>query len=193
MKKIGRNLLVIAVVMLIATVGFARKGGPGGKKGDGRDMHDRGPRIHSIAHTPAGKLAGIDTIMEKYQIKIQRVYLDAKEEKLGLKSKMRDTGLKLHAYAVDYKEDPKSVKRSKVVAELKEMNTLQKKMHSIQKNAMGKIKTLNDKRDAEISTALDKWLKKIETNQDEFEKFMNLFQQGRPKNHHKGRPNKPMR
>ena len=148
---------------------LARKGGkgaPGMYRSTG----------YGIAHSPAGELAGADTILEKYQIKIQRVYLDAKEANLGLRSKMRNARLKIDTYAIEYGKDPTSVKRSEVIVALKEANTLQQKMHSTQKKAMEKIKVLNDKRDVEIQKALDKWLKKIENNQGEFDKYMKMLQ-----------------
>ncbi len=123
------------------------------------------------------------TIIESYGIKIQKVFLDAREAKLKFMDKRRDLKQKLDALVVKYADD-KTVSKD-IVSALRDMQVLQYQVQAINKEAMKKIQDLNDAREKELKTALDNWVNKLDKDSKELDKFVDSY-----KDHPRYRPDK---
>ena len=137
-------LMAASFMVLISAASFAdekgraavlrsRAGNTGGielmmvqQKNPGRDMGS----VDIV-----GQLAGIDTIHRKFQLKIQRVFLDAKQEALDYFEAQQDLRKKLFDLTSDYESDPER-KRSEIIDLLEELRKNQGKLQEIQERSM---------------------------------------------------------
>lgn len=115
----------------------------------------------------------IRAIVESYQIKVQKAFLDAKQAKINLDIKREDTVKKIRLSAKKYKTDKSAGKD--ILSLTKELNNIQDQIMAINDDAMKKIQTLNQDREKEIKAAKDEWVKKIESDDKELEKYIDLI------------------
>ena len=118
-------------------------------------------------------------ILEKYQVKIEKIFLDAKESRLALDSKRRDLFKNLDELADKYAKD-KTVSKD-IVAATRDLHDVTVKIQAINKDAMEKIKLLNDQREKEFQASNDAWLVKLEKDPKEMDKYVQWLN-SRPKN-----------
>lgn len=177
------SYLMMAVMVLVTGLSvnvFADRGmGPGGdsdrdgvfEHGKGRPMMDRGDRPDPMEKmgwmlpNPEGR-----TIAEKYRLKMEKTFLEAKETKLPLDAKRRELMQKLDKLAETYVND-QSVSKD-IVAVTKELKAIQEKIRGINQTAMEKIRLQNNEREKEMAAATDAWIKKIESNQEDMENYV---------------------
>jgi hypothetical protein len=124
-----------------------------------------------------GMLAGyfnpdMADIAEAYKVKIERVFLDAKESRLGLDKKRRDLFIKLHDQAERYRTDKSASKD--IISAIKDLNGVQKQIMDINDKAMEKIQALSRDREKEFRAANEAWIKKIETDDKELAKYLDF-------------------
>lgn len=188
-KKIFQILLIAGLLVMTAATGFSNERGgphylekPGNPEGLGmhsnkRFVQQRGPGMVHGGMGILGQLAGVDTINRKYQIKIQRVFLDAKQEALNYYDEQQQLREKLFDHTEDYENNPVKNKRE-IVTVLEKLNDNQKKMQAIQEGAMEKIRAIHQEQKKEIEKAVDAEIKKLSYDEDEMMKFVDLVKEG---------------
>jgi hypothetical protein len=202
MSKNRLFVLVFCLAMALTAGAYGQKTpGPGGDdfgggpgmygEGGGPGMHGNGPGMMG-EHEPGGWHRGmgfmnpdIEKIMESYRIKIQRVFLDTKEARINLDSKRKELFGKIKDLAARYQTD-KSGKKD-ILDATKEVNSIQDQIQGINEKAMEKIRALNEDRKKEINSAREKWLSKLGSDDQEFEKYVNAIN-SRPPDMDKNRP-----
>ena len=167
--------LMISVV-LVAGAGYSQKGpkgmGMGMDKGMGKDRGMQHEMMDGFGVFMG--LADIDVIMQKYGIKLQRAMLDGQEKMIGLNDKRRELTMDLTKLAEGYKADPTGT-TTKIVADMKQLKQVTDQIHSIRKEVMQNIQKLNEDREKEINTAIETWMKKLETDKAEMQKFVDVL------------------
>jgi hypothetical protein len=161
-----RKVLVLTAVLVLGTMtAYAKKGGPdcGDNPCKGSDHPGMGMDMGGMNHDMMqgmmvfAKLSGIHPIMEKYNIQIQKVFLETKEKNLGLHTRLMELRDALVKLSADYSKD--SGKNGKEISKvLKEMVDVQNKIQANREAGMVSIKQLNDQRKKEIDAAIAKWL-----------------------------------
>jgi hypothetical protein len=111
----------------------------------------------------------VQIILENYRIKVQKVFLDAKQLKIELNMKRHELVEKIAGLARKYKTDKTAGKD--LVGATRELNTIQDQIMDINQDAMKKIAALNQDREREVKAARDTWLKKIDTDDNELAKY----------------------
>jgi F0F1-type ATP synthase membrane subunit b/b' len=112
----------------------------------------------------------ISLIIEKYRIKIQKVFLDAKANRLELSTERKEISQNLMDLAEKYKTD-KTVSKG-IVDSIKKLNLIHQKIQDLNQDAMKKIEALNLERRTEIKTAFEAWSIKLENDSREMERFV---------------------
>ncbi len=188
-KKIFQILLFAALLIMTAATGFSNeRGGPHyleepgnpeglGMQGSEHFVQHEGPGMIHGGMGILGQLAGVDTINRKYLVKIQRVFLDAKQEALNYYEEQLQLREKLFDLTRDYENNPAKNKRE-IVAVLEKINENQKKMQTIQEGAMEKIRALNSEHKKEIEKAVDAEIKRLSYDEDEMMKFVEIVKEG---------------
>lgn len=176
-----------AAIVLSGTAAFAEMKPGMEHKGHGKAMDKKGPGM--INHDDCDRMGpgkgdmkgpmqeygmfmrylNLETTMEQHRINVQKIMLDAKEKKIGLNDKRRDLTRKLHELSARYASDKNA--GPEITKVLKELTGVQNQISQINKDAMDKIKALNDSKDKEIKTAVDNYIKKLEGDKAELEKF----------------------
>ncbi len=182
-KFLGSGLL--AVFLSLAVGAFAVPGpefddeNPG--PGPGPGLHPDKPRMMMMGGY--GMMGGysnteMQTIAETYRIKIERVFLDAKESRVSLNAKRRDLYAKIMELSGQYPGE-KSVGQD-IVKSIRELNGIQEQIRVINEKAMKRIQELNDQREKELRRANESWMKKIETDEKELERYVGFLNDRRP-------------
>jgi hypothetical protein len=147
---------------------------PGGRMMEGGEMPFRPGMPMEEKHGMLGMfIPGMETIVENYRIKVQKVFLDAKQARIDLDIKRKEDINKIRLLAGKYKTD-KSVGKD-ILDVTKELNSIHDQIMIINQEAMKKIDQLNQDREKEIKTARDVWIKKIETDTQELEKYIDVI------------------
>lgn len=188
MKKRTLGTVICACLLVLSVSAFAQKPGntneedffgPAGPGPNGPApvdmMEERFDRPFMGGYGMMGGLFDqeMENIAEAYKIKIEKVFLEAKESRLGLNSKRRALYAKLKELADRYPQD-KSVSKA-IVATIKELNGIQRKVQEINEKAMDKIGALNREREKELQTANENWIRKIESDNKELEKYLEFL------------------
>jgi len=120
----------------------------------------------------------LETINESYQIKIQRVLLDAEEQSLKLKGRHIELDNKLKelsgSYAIDKPLESASLKE--IFSAVREIIDIQKELRVIRKDTMKKIQALNEEREEKVLSEENLWLDKIRNNEKELRILANLME-----------------
>jgi hypothetical protein len=176
---------------MIAFHGFSQESGdpsardnpisrPGsGKDSHGEDHHDWRTDIDLGEMGILGYLAGVDVIHEKYQIKIQRIFLDAKEQTLNYREEQRVLLTKLVELSGGYENDQIRFKKE-IIGILQKLRSNWSNIDAIHKTSMDKIKALHQEQKKEIEKALDDEMKKLGADDDEMNKFVGIMKQWQP-------------
>jgi hypothetical protein len=166
-----RKVLVLTAVLVLGTMtAYAKKGGGDMGPGDGKGMMKgdhpgMGMEMDMDGSMKQGmmvfaKLSGIHPIMEKYNLQIQKVFLETKEKNLDLHTRLMELRDALVKLSADYSKDPG--KNGKEISKvLKEMVDIQAKIQDNREAGMEKIKALNDQRKKETDAAIAKWLNTV--------------------------------
>jgi len=115
----------------------------------------------------------IRNIMDGYHLKMQKIFLEAKEARLKYDQQRRELLPKLDNAVEKYKTDKTDGKE--VVSILREFRSISDKIRTINNEAMKKIKDLNDQREIEINKAVDNWLKRMEGDEKELQRFVDYY------------------
>ena len=185
MKKLFFLLAIIVSLLSFAGYGFTDDGdyqenniGQGNRMMRERIFQDgtndlRGPMMGNHGFVAGFYNPEIVKIIENYRLKIQKIFLDARQSKVGLDLKRRELYIKLSDLAEKYSSD-KSVSKE-ILSIVKDLNVIQNQIRDINQDAMKKIQALNEEREKEIETANDLWIKKLETDSRELEKYVNFI------------------
>lgn len=138
-----------------------------------------------------GQLAGIDTIHRKYQLKIQRVFLDAKQEALDYFEMQQDLRERLFDLTSDYESEPER-NRSEIIDLLEELMENQSTLQEIQERSMEKIQALHEQEKKEIEKAMDAEITKLREDREEMERFVEILRERRPFEHLRSGPQRGM-
>ncbi|UCB45585.1 MAG: hypothetical protein JSV25_15470 [Spirochaetota bacterium] len=126
-----------------------------------------------------GQLAGIDEIHRKYQLEMQRVFLDAKQEALSFYEEQQDLREKFFDLINEYEES--SVKDRREISDLlKQVRENQKKIQVIQESSMEKINALHQEQKKEMEKALEIEINRLSANAEEMDKFIEMIKQRWP-------------
>lgn len=189
MKKKVLWSVLLTCFMALTVASFAQKnantndeeffgpGGPGSRNGMMDERPDR-PFMGGYGMMGGYFNFEMENIAEAYKIKIEKVFLEAKESRLGLNSKRRELYSNLKELAAKYPKD-KSVSKE-IVSTIKELNGIQRKVQDINEKAMEKISALNREREKELRTANENWIKKIETDEKELAKYLEFIDSRHP-------------
>lgn len=182
MNQTKKMILAAVLILFSAGLVFSQMNGGGqGKRMEGRG-YDKGPGMMKNSAFGEGPGFGegpmmeaflnpeVSNIVDSYKIKIEQVFLDAKKDRLGLVSKKRELVGRLQGLADKYQSDKAAGKE--LIAVLKELSTVQDKIHTINQVAMVKIRELNEAREKEIKQANDNWISKMEKDEKELDKFI---------------------
>jgi len=115
----------------------------------------------------------LQPIFEKYRVKIEKIFLDSKESKIELENKARELGRKLIELSSKYKDDKQVAKEIQEV--VKNLNEIGDKIQNINKEAMDKIRLLNEEREKEIKKIINDWINKLSTDSKEMDKFTDFI------------------
>jgi hypothetical protein len=196
-KKMSRKIIITTILagfFLLATAAlFAQdfdgqpfRGDPPNERptprGDalrGNPAQYRRPGLRGGDLGVLGQIAGIDEIHRKYQLQIQRVFLDAKQEALGFYEKQQDLRDKFFDLVDKYKKG--SLKeRKEIIDVLKQLRENQNKIQVIQERSMEKINTLHQEQKKEMENALESEINKLSANAEEMDKFVEMIKQRWP-------------
>lgn len=155
--------------------------GPGSGKGPKPGM-----MFYRFEFKPDGRMMGgysmmggyfrpdMAEIADSYRVKIEKVFIEAKESRMGLDKKRRDLFDKLKDQADKYRTDRKAARE--IIVVIKEIDRIQKQIMDINDKAMEKIRLLNQDREKEFRAANDAWIKKIETDEKELAKYVDFIE-----------------
>ena len=173
----------IGVMAMITLTGFSQENEyppardtPGSRPGSetsssGEDLRDWGADARIGEMGILGNLAGMDIIRQKYQIKIQRVFLDAKEQTLAYREEQRALLDRLFELCNDFDNDQAKNKKE-ILGILEKLRNNRQNIDTIHETAMEKIKALHQEQKKEIEKALDEEMKKLRTDDKEMIKFI---------------------
>jgi hypothetical protein len=138
-----------------------------------------GPGLRGADIGVLGQIAGIDEIQRKYHLQIQRVFLDAKQEALGLYEEQQNLREKFFDLLDQYENS--SVKdRREIIGVIKQLRENQSKIQVIQERSMEKINALYQEQKKEMEKALDTEINKLSANAEEMDKFVEMIKQRWP-------------
>jgi hypothetical protein len=138
-----------------------------------------GPGMRGADIGVLGQIAGIDEIQRKYHLQIQRVFLDAKQEALGLYEEQQNLREKFFDLLDQYEKS--SVKdRREIIDAIKQLRENQSKIQVIQERSMEKINALYQEQKKEMEKALDTEINKLGANAEEMDKFVEMIKQRWP-------------
>ncbi len=171
MKK---TLAVVAVLaMLTGGALYAKQGKGNDKMGpqhkEGKPEMGQGHKMHKEGQMFI-KMAGLESIVEKYQIKIQRLHLDQKEANLNLHEQKRQLHKEIMDLSANYDADP--AKNGKEIADrLKKITTIEKSLTASRQKMMDQVQKLRAEEQKEIEVGVDKWISTLSANPAEMKKF----------------------
>ncbi len=195
--KYGRLVTALAIVSLVTVGGFARQaqGGNGPNGGAGpmggntpagemanAQGHQQGPMggngpggmMHEFSDfNVVFDLAGVPVIMEKYNIMIDKEMLNAREKKLTLIDQRRQLHDQIVTLVNSYSGS--ADQQAKIVDLIKQINKVQNQIEDINVATMDRIRQLNNDRRSEVNTAVEKWIKTIQTDPAAFQKFIDAM------------------
>jgi hypothetical protein len=120
-----------------------------------------------------GQLAGVDLIRQKYQIKIQRVFLDAKEKTIDYREKQRALLDRLFELCSGYQTGQPD-RNTEIIEILERIRDNRRNIDAVHETSMDRIRALHEEQKKEIERALDAEMKKLSTDNAEMEKFVSM-------------------
>jgi hypothetical protein len=196
-RSFGVAAVLIGVLALTVVSGFSQENEafPGGDKAglkprppearSGEQYRDRETGGRRGEMGIVGQLAGVDVIRQKYQIRIQRVFLDAKEKTIDYREKQRILLDRLFELSRGYEADQLNSKTD-IIEILEKIRDNRRNIDAVHEASMDRIRALHEEQKKEIERALDAEMKKLSTDNEEMEKFMgmvNEYQSGRRGEH----------
>ncbi len=177
MKKV---LSAVAVMALIGVGSLFAK-----PMGDGPDGKGKGMEKPGMHQGPGGmhedmmggeygiliRMAGLDTLKEKYDIQMQRIMLDSKEASLDLKAKKQSLRKEVSDLSDKYDTDPAKV-GPQISKLLEELAAIENKMADLRQEAMDKIHKLHQDEQKELRKGIQDWMKTLSKDPAEMKKFV---------------------
>ncbi len=166
-----KSLLLAALFMMTASLSYAKPGhGPEsmGKPG----MHEMGPgQGMQEDRGMLIKMAGLESIAEKYKIQIQRIMLDSKEANLQYNEQKRELHKAIHDLVPAYDANPDKT-GAEIAKKLEQLNQIEIKMGEIRQKAMDQIHKLHQQEQKELRKGIDEWVSTLSKDSKEMKKFV---------------------
>ncbi len=175
-----KRSIVIGVILLLFVQGFSRMG-EGMRRPEGPDRmgegihHPEGPdRMGGmmVDHGDMGFLIrffGMESLMEKYRIQMERVYLDAKEQKWSSLKKRRQVYRRIETLLRKNIEDETVQKNYRDA--IQSLYDIQKQISAINNDSMEKIKEIHEKQEKEMYAQLEEKMKRFKSDPAELKAF----------------------
>lgn len=113
----------------------------------------------------------IRKLLFRHREKMEDIFLESRKERNSLEYERRELYFKLKELSERYREDKKV---SKDIIEItKKIYEITQKLQKINQETMQKLQKLNEEREKEFNELYQKWLKRIETDENALSAYIN--------------------
>lgn len=163
-----------AIMAVLLSGSIYAKPGPQGSGKKGPQMHQEGPGMDREGgfgeYGMLIRIAGLETIKEKYDIQMKRIMLDSKEASLTHKAKKRELMQEVAVLSAKYDSDPQVI-GTQISRLLEQISAIEVQMSDLRNQSMEKIHKLHQEEQKELRKGVQEWMKTLSKDPSEMKRF----------------------